>query len=135
MLTLHGAFGKYVRARMDDLGLSTYDVARQSGGAITHQTVWSILNARAKDIKLSTLLGLARGLRVSEEELFDAVRGKTRRDQPPEELRAAVFFRELPPERQGDALRLLETLHQQHVIKPAEVKVADDRKKKTRRTA
>ena len=115
---------------MRELSLSTYEVARLSGGTITHQTVWSILNTRAKDIKLSTLLALARGLHVSEEELFDAVRGKSRRDQPPAELRAAIFFRELPPDRQQDALRLLETLHRQHSVKPPEVKRTAKKKRR-----
>lgn len=67
---------RFVRQKMDDLNLSTYDVERRSGGAITHGSVWNILNQRVKDVKSGTLSALAKGLGISEEELFDVYRGK-----------------------------------------------------------
>lgn len=62
---------------MEEKNLSTYDVARRSGNLITHQTVWSLLNAQGKDVKVGTLKALAKGLGVSEDEIFAVARGIT----------------------------------------------------------
>ncbi|HEY0545273.1 MAG TPA: helix-turn-helix transcriptional regulator [Pyrinomonadaceae bacterium] len=66
---------KYVRQKMDEQNLSTYDVERRSGGTVTHGTVWNILNQRVKDVKSSTLSALAKGLGVSVDEVFNVYRG------------------------------------------------------------
>lgn len=73
--TLQEKLAAYVREKMTEKNLSTYDVARRSGGLITHQTVWSVLNAQGKDIKVGTLTALAKGLGVPEEEIFNVARG------------------------------------------------------------
>lgn len=73
---LQATLADFVREKMDEQNLSTYDVERRSGGAITHGSVWNILNQRVKDVKAGTLRALAKGLGVSEEEVFDAARGK-----------------------------------------------------------
>jgi transcriptional regulator with XRE-family HTH domain len=129
--TLQEALAKFVSGRMAELGLSTYEVARNSGGAITHQTVWSVANAQGADVKLSTIEALARGLRVPAEELFHAARGRVAsREESPDEIRAATFFKGLPPERQQDALMVLEALHREHGVKPADVKSLKKHKRK-----
>lgn len=72
--TLQEKLAATVRQKMDEQKLSTHDVARQSGNAISHMTVWNILNANVKDVKASTLRALAKGLNISEEEMFAAAR-------------------------------------------------------------
>ncbi|HWW74720.1 MAG TPA: helix-turn-helix transcriptional regulator [Pyrinomonadaceae bacterium] len=67
---------------MEGKNLSTYDVARRSGNLITHQTVWSLLNAQGKDVKVGTLKALAKGLGVQEDEIFAVARGITPVDNP-----------------------------------------------------
>ncbi len=100
MPILGDEFSEFVRRRMVKLGLSTYEVARASGGAITHQTVWSLVNAPPKDIKLSTLLALSRGLSIPEDEIFAVARGKTLSEPAAAELQLSIFFKELGSEYQ-----------------------------------
>ncbi|MDT5268421.1 MAG: Cro/C1-type DNA-binding domain [Acidobacteriota bacterium] len=84
---------------MEGKGLSTYDVARRSGNLITHQTVWSLLNAQGKDVKVGTLKALAKGLGVSEDEIFAVARGKSvSGDLQLEESKLLEYFRVLTPE-------------------------------------
>lgn len=84
---------------MEGKGLSTYDVARRSGNLITHQTVWSLLNAQGKDVKVGTLKALAKGLGASEDEVFAVARGKSLSDDLQlDESMLLEHFRGLPPE-------------------------------------
>jgi transcriptional regulator with XRE-family HTH domain len=66
-----------VRSRMEELNLSTNAVARKAGNKISNGTVWNIANSRVKDVKEETLRALARGLDLSEEEVFAAYFGKS----------------------------------------------------------
>lgn len=65
----------YVRAKMETQALSHQDVAARAGGAISHTTVWNVANSAVKEVKQSTLSALARGLGVSEDEIFAVARG------------------------------------------------------------
>lgn len=86
---------------MEGKSLSTYDVARRSGNLITHQTVWSLLNAQGKDVKVGTLKALAKGLGVSEDEIFAVARGKSVSGDPQlDESRLLEYFRTLSPDSQ-----------------------------------
>ena len=64
---------------MEDEGLSTYEVARRSGGKIRHSTVWNIKNGRTKTAKLETLKALAKGLKKPPEEIVAIAFGKNAR--------------------------------------------------------
>ena len=79
-----------VNRRMQELNLSTNEVARRSGNAISNGTVWNIQNNRVKDVKEETLLALAKALEISEDEVFNAYRGKD-----PEPMTRERFFAEL----------------------------------------
>lgn len=57
-------------------------VADRSGGLISHTTVFDVVNLRSKDVKAKTLRGLAKGLGVSEDEIFSVTRGKSPADNP-----------------------------------------------------
>jgi len=66
----------YVSEQMQRQNLSLHDVAKRSGGRISHATVGNILNVTSKEVKSSTLAGLAKGLGVPEDEIFAVARGK-----------------------------------------------------------
>jgi transcriptional regulator with XRE-family HTH domain len=97
--SLQDSLAEYLREQMEGKGLSTYDVARRSGNLITHQTVWSLLNAQGKDVKVGTLKALAKGLGISEDEIFAVARGKSvSGDLQLEESKLLEYFRVLTPE-------------------------------------
>lgn len=118
MPILREAFSEYLRQRMKELDFNPYDVARESGEAVTAQTVWAWVNNPTDDIKLSTMEALAKGCQVPPEEMFDAARGKRgKRLQSKAEMRAANYVSELPADKQEDALLFLQMLHRQHGVK------------------
>jgi transcriptional regulator with XRE-family HTH domain len=81
----------YVRRVIRDKDLSYRKVAAQSGGKISHATVSDIINGNQRDLKTETLIGLARGLGVSEEELFAVARGKSLDDSAKVDAEMALF--------------------------------------------
>ncbi|HYL99768.1 MAG TPA: helix-turn-helix transcriptional regulator [Blastocatellia bacterium] len=60
---------------MDEKELSLRDVAERSGGLISHSAVADLRNANTAGIRLDTLEGLLKGLRVSEADLILAIAG------------------------------------------------------------
>jgi transcriptional regulator with XRE-family HTH domain len=104
---------EYVRAVMNEKGLNYRQVAERSGDLISHTTVFDVVNLRSKDVKAKTLRGLAKGLGVSEEEVFAVVRGKTTSgDLAFDELRLLELYRMLPPERRLETIAHLEVAYQ-----------------------
>lgn len=67
---------------MNEKELNYRQVAERSGGLISHTTVFDVVNLRSKDVKAKTLRGLAKGLGVSEDEIFSVTRGKSPTDNP-----------------------------------------------------
>jgi transcriptional regulator with XRE-family HTH domain len=67
----------YLRRVIRDKDLSYRKVAQRSGGRVSHATISDIINGRQKDIKTETLIGIAKGLGVPEEEIFAVARGAT----------------------------------------------------------
>lgn len=72
---------RFVQEQMSAQNISTHEVAKRSGNAISHGTVWNIANQQVKDVKPSTLTALAKGLRVSEDDILGAVGGKQTQDE------------------------------------------------------
>jgi transcriptional regulator with XRE-family HTH domain len=66
---------EFVGRVMRENGLSTYDVARRSNGGISQSTVNKILNRDVRSHSIETLSGLAKGLGVSDDQIFRVVRG------------------------------------------------------------
>lgn len=98
----------YIRRVISEKNLNYREVARRSGGAITHSAVHDIINGRSKDYKVSTLKGLAKGLEVSEEEIFAVARGKSV-DAPRVRAQKLIeFFEGLPTDKQNDVLEYAE---------------------------
>lgn len=76
MDVLQETLGDYVRRVINEKGLNYREVARRSGGAISHATVGYIVNNGSVDVRRETLQALAVGLGVSEDELYAVARGK-----------------------------------------------------------
>jgi transcriptional regulator with XRE-family HTH domain len=95
--------------------LSLSDVERQSGGQITDGYVSRIENGYILNVTPKKLVALAKGLGVSEDEVFAVARGKTTSgDLAFDELRMLELYRLLPPEKRLEAIAHLEVLFQFH---------------------
>jgi transcriptional regulator with XRE-family HTH domain len=68
--TTLGTVGDRVRGLRRGLGLTQEQLGERAG--VTGQTVWLLEKGRLKDLKLSTLEGLARALGVSPADLLSA---------------------------------------------------------------
>ncbi|MBK8810687.1 MAG: helix-turn-helix domain-containing protein [Acidobacteria bacterium] len=68
---------EFVRRVRNEKGLSTPDVERLSGNRITDGYVSRIENNGVRNVSPEKLSALAKGLGVTEEEVFAAARGKT----------------------------------------------------------
>ncbi len=121
----------YVRRIREERGFSLLAVARNSQGQISDAYVSRIENGFILNVTPKKLRALARGLQVSEDEIFQVARGIASKDVPDAvETRLILLFRELPGDRQQDLLRIAETLHREHAQKPAEVKSIGKRKRR-----
>jgi plasmid maintenance system antidote protein VapI len=124
MPTKPESLAEFVQRRMKELNdLSTYDVARLSGGRVSNGTVWNILNERVRDVKPDTLNALARALQVSEQEIYNVAHGREPLDRESATgAKLMIYFRELPQGYQEDLLRIAQTLHREHSLPKADVK-------------
>ena len=102
----------YVRRLISEKDLNYRQVARRSRGLISHGTVYDIISGRNLNPTLAALRGLAKGLGVTEEELFASATGKTlEKDTVDERLKLiGLRFRELTDEQKIDAKALLRAL-------------------------
>ena len=104
------ALAQLLSKRMAELNLSAPEVARRSSGAISHGTVWNIINSRVRDVKEDTLKGLAKALELPEEEVFDAYRGKPQEELSSSAQRVISFYNEMSPTAQRHFELIGETL-------------------------
>jgi transcriptional regulator with XRE-family HTH domain len=72
----------YVRRVRTEKRLSTVDVERQSGNRISDSYVTRIENGYVKNVSPEKLKALAKGLGVSEDEIFAVARGKSPAEEP-----------------------------------------------------
>jgi transcriptional regulator with XRE-family HTH domain len=125
----------YVKRTRTGARLSLSDVERQSsrsGHKIAGSYVSRIENGVARNPSKDKLVSLAKGLGVSEEEVFAVARGKSLEEPSAREQKLLAYFRELPRERQEDFMRIIQTLHREHSAKPAST---DKNLSRTRRRA
>ena len=69
--------GQYVARVVKERGLKHHEVREMSGGKITDGYVRGIMTGKAKNPSVDKLKALARGLGVSEDEIFRVARGVT----------------------------------------------------------
>lgn len=88
---------KFVRQKMDELNLNSYEVAQRAtnkGFKIVHGTVWNVLNQNTKEVKDRTLISLAKGLNVDEEQIFAIARGQSQiTDEDIERIELEAMYR------------------------------------------
>lgn len=65
----------FLRRKMEDGNLSTYEIARRSGGRINANTITRIVNGDIKEARLSTLEAIAVALEMSVEDVVRIERG------------------------------------------------------------
>lgn len=70
-------FSDFVRSQLSQKNLSYRKVAEKSGGLITHSTVGDVINEKVNTISVDLIIGLAKGIGITEQELFDVARGKS----------------------------------------------------------
>jgi transcriptional regulator with XRE-family HTH domain len=68
--TVQDRLSDYVREVIKQKRLNYREVARRSRGQISHSTIGDIINRRTRNVKADTLVALARGLKVPQEELL-----------------------------------------------------------------
>jgi transcriptional regulator with XRE-family HTH domain len=119
------ALADYVRRIRQEKNLSVMDVERESarhGPKIAGSYVNRIENGVARKPSADRLIALAHGLGIQQEELFAVVRGKSLVEPSGIEERFLIRFRELPPARQEDVLKIVDVLHREHAVKPTKIK-------------
>jgi transcriptional regulator with XRE-family HTH domain len=102
-------FGQEIRRRRVALGLTLEQLAEGSG--LTPNYIGTIENGK-RDPSLSTILSLAKGLRVHPSELFGGVQ-----DLSPPATEAAMLFDSASPEVQEAVLQLLRSVTRKKLAK------------------
>lgn len=88
------AFANYVKERMNELNLSTHEVAQRAtkrGSKLSNGTVWNIANQRTEEVKETTIRALAKGLDVTYETLIGAASANGKREFTHDEV-AQLFY-------------------------------------------
>jgi transcriptional regulator with XRE-family HTH domain len=115
MPTIREGLAAYVQRVMREKNLSFRDVAAGSLGRISHTTVNDIANGNRANVHSETLVALAKGLGVLENEVFRVARGLPVEspDQRLEILAEAFDARELSPADWVEIEAVLKTLIEQ----------------------
>jgi transcriptional regulator with XRE-family HTH domain len=127
-------FVRRVRAATD---LSTRDVADRSGGLISHGYVSQIENRQVSGdgVGPRRLLGLARGLGVSVDDVVAAALELPRGELTTDQARLIGFFNTLPDEKRTEALDWLHMLSKRYGLKTKSMLAAQKQRARLRRTA
>lgn len=102
---------EYVTRIIKEKNLSTYDVERNSGGAIKQSYVSKVVNGYLTDLPVSKLQSLALGLKVDEEELIAIARGQKISNEDLERIELEAMYRKgrkLSPARKDTFRRILD---------------------------
>jgi hypothetical protein len=108
---------EYVKRRMIELNRSYQGVADSSKGKLSHGTVFNIANERVKEIKETSLRGLADGLEISFSELARIAYGE--QYQSSEEYKGSRFaelaeaFEKLPESDKKELITVLNILRRE----------------------
>jgi transcriptional regulator with XRE-family HTH domain len=109
-----------VRRVRSDNEWTLVDVSRQSGGEISDGYVSRIENGVILNVTPKKLVALARGLRLSEDVVFAAARGRGVSEAEGNEIQLLTYFRNLPSNYQEDLLKIGRLFHREHGVKPAQ---------------
>lgn len=108
------SLGRYVRRVLKEKGLAYADVEARSGGAISDSYIGNIVTGGVGSVTVGKLKALARGLDVSEDEIFSVARGAAPSDlRDFQQSRFAMLFdkyNRLPADDKSELLVLLEAV-------------------------
>lgn len=108
------SLARYVRRVLKEKGLSYAEVEERSEGAISDSYIGNIVTGSVGSVTVAKLKALARGLDVSEDEIFGVARGTAAADlRDFRQSRFATLFDKyssLPDDDQKEVLILLETV-------------------------
>ncbi len=109
----------FVRRVRKSAGLSTREVANRSGGLISHGYVSQIENriGVSDGISPRRLLGLARGLGISIEEVVAVALGFPLSELAAQQTRLIGFFNTLPEDKQSEALDFMKMFSRRYGLK------------------
>lgn len=129
-------FADFIRRVREAADLSTRDVAERSGGLISHGYVSQIENRQvASDgIGPRRLLGLARGLGLSVDDMVAAALDLPRGELTTDQARLIGFFNSLPDEKRIEALDWMLMLSKRYGMKTKAMAAAQKQREKFRRT-
>lgn len=105
--------GKFIAEVMDRFSLTSYDVEARSGGEIKQSWLIKVKNGLIKSPSAPKMKPLAKGLGVTEEELFAVVRGvspDTNKIDNEEFQKMSLKFDRLPVEKKEKAREVIEML-------------------------
>lgn len=106
------SLGDYVRRVAHEKNLTFREVARRGG--ISAPSISDIVSGKTREVRSGTIAALARGLDVSEDEVFAIVSGRTpEEEQNYRESRFALLslkFDRLPPDKRVNVEALIELL-------------------------
>lgn len=98
--------------KMNELGLSGYQIERRSGGAITQSYFNRIKNGEVRDPSISKLKAIARGMGIAEHEIIAAASDTDMSEQITHSRLASINFAYdgMPQEKRHKADYLIELL-------------------------
>ena len=108
--------GDFVRRTRNEKGISTLDVERLSNYEISDGYVSRIENNGVKNVSPEKLTALAKGLGVTEEEIFAIARGKKPNEQAKNEerfIQLGIRFNALKGQNKMKAEFLVETIERE----------------------
>jgi transcriptional regulator with XRE-family HTH domain len=129
VFTEQESLGDFVRRVANEKGITYREVARRGG--ISSPSISDIISGKTRQVKPSTISALAKGLGVSEYELFAVLRGKpiNKEEQGNEEKeRIWAMYTDIPRQCQKDVLDLLQVLQRNHSISARRERQAERRR-------
>jgi transcriptional regulator with XRE-family HTH domain len=129
------SLSELVRRVRQDKGYSLNEVSRRSGLEIANSHISRIENGESTNVSVEKLQALAKGLGISEVEVFAAARGGLTETEMVKEEHARLIemYSDIPAQCQKDVMDLLAVLQNNHSISRRRERLIEHRETATRR--